>query len=87
MKQEVFKTWTLVLQLGISILVPIFLLVALGYILREKLNIDVMLICIILGVLVGVRNTYAIIKNYLKMMDSSKNKESELMKKHRNSLR
>ncbi|MBQ7743496.1 MAG: AtpZ/AtpI family protein [Lachnospiraceae bacterium] len=87
MKQEVFKTWTLVLQLGISILVPIFLLVALGYILREKLNIDVMLICIILGVLVGVINTYAIIKNYLKMMDSSKNKESELMKKHRNSLR
>ncbi|MBR1844560.1 MAG: AtpZ/AtpI family protein [Lachnospiraceae bacterium] len=87
MKQEVFKTWTLVLQLGISILVPIFLLVALGYILREKLNIDVMLICIILGVLVGVRNTYVIIKNYLKMMDSSKNKESELMKKHRNSLR
>ncbi len=87
MKQEVFKTWTLVLQLGISILVPIFLLVALGYILREKLNIDVMLICIILGVLVGVRNTYVIIKNYLKMMDSNKNKESELMKKHRNSLR
>lgn len=87
MKQEVFKTWTLVLQLGISILVPIFLLVALGYILREKLNIDMMLICIILGVLVGVRNTYVIIKNYLKMMDSSKNKESELMKKHRNSLR
>ena len=87
MKQEVFKTWTLVLQLGISILVPIFLLVALGYILREKLNIDVLLICIILGVLVGVRNTYVIIKNYLKMMDSSKNKESELMKKHRNSLR
>lgn len=87
MKQEVFKTWTLVLQLGISILVPIFLLVALGYILKEKLNIDVMLICIILGVLVGVRNTYVIIKNYLKMMDSSKNKESELMKKHRNSLR
>lgn len=87
MKSEVFKTWTLVLQIGITILVPLFLLVALGVFLRNNFNIDIMLVLVILGVAVGVRNVYAIINNYLKTMDNNKDKESELLKKHKKSLR
>ncbi|MBR3288680.1 MAG: AtpZ/AtpI family protein [Lachnospiraceae bacterium] len=85
-KQEVFKSWSLVLQLGISMLVPILMLVAIAYFIKTKLNIDLMLIFVILGVVVGARNVYVILRNYLKTM-SNGSKESELMKKHRESLK
>lgn len=85
-KSEVFKSWALVLQLGISMLVPILLLIALAHFIKLKTNVDLMLAFVILGLLVGVRNVYAIIKNYLSTMDNSQNKESELMKRHLKNL-
>ena len=81
-KSEVFKSWTLVLQLGISIMVPVFLMIVLAYIIRDYLKIDIMLLFVILGILAGVRNVYVILKNYLATMDTNKSKESELMRKH-----
>lgn len=86
MKSEVFKTWTLVLQLGITILVPILLLVALGVFLKEKVGVDITLVLLIFGVLVGVRNAFVIIKNFLDMMSRNKKHESELLKKHERSF-
>ncbi|MBR0039519.1 MAG: AtpZ/AtpI family protein [Lachnospiraceae bacterium] len=85
-KSEVFKSWTLVLQLGISMLVPIFMLVAVGYLIKTYLKVDLMLVFVILGLVVGIRNVYAILKNYLNSMENSKNKESELMKRHLKSI-
>ena len=85
-KSEVFKSWALVLQLGISMIVPILLLVAIGYIIKSKMNIDLMLAFTIIGLLVGIRNVYVILKNYLKTMDNGTNKESELMKRHLKNL-
>lgn len=81
-KSEVFKSWALVLQLGISIMVPLFLMIIFAQILKEKFEIDVMLVFVIIGVVTGVRNVYVILKNYLATMDTSRTKESELMKKH-----
>ncbi|MBP3201464.1 MAG: AtpZ/AtpI family protein [Lachnospiraceae bacterium] len=81
-KSEVFKSWALVLQLGISIMVPVFLMIVLAYIIRDYLKIDIMLLFVILGILAGVRNVYVILKNYLATMDTNKSKESELMRKH-----
>lgn len=86
-KSEVFKSWALVLQLGISILVPLFLMIIFAYLLKEYFKIDVMLIFVILGILAGVRNVYVILKNYLATMDTSRTKESELMKKHLKNLK
>lgn len=86
-KSEVFKSWTLVLQLGISMLVPIFLLIAFSCFLKEKFGIDFMLFFVILGFAVGIRNVYVILKNYLKTMSDGKNSESELMKKHLKSMK
>ena len=85
-KSDVFKSWALVLQLGISMMVPILLLVALAYFLKSKFGIDLMLAFVIFGVLVGIRNVYVILKNYLNTMDNNKNKESELLKKHLKNL-
>ena len=81
-KSEVFKSWALVLQLGISVLVPIFLMIVFAYIIKEYFKIDLMLLFVILGVLAGVRNVYVILKNFLATMDTDRSKESELMKRH-----
>ncbi len=85
-KSEVFKSWALVLQLGISMMVPILLLVAVAYFIKTKLNVDLMLFFVILGVIVGARNVYAILRNYLNSMGNGKNRESELMKRHLKSI-
>lgn len=85
-KSEVFKSWALVLQLGISMMVPILLLVAVAYFIKTKLNVDLMLFFVILGVIVGARNIFVILRNYLNSMDKSTNKESELMKRHLKSI-
>lgn len=68
-KKDVYTTLSLILQLGISILVPIFLLTILGLFLKSKFNFDILILLIILGVLAGFRNVVVILKNYLKMMD------------------
>ena len=81
-KSEVYKTWILVLQLGISMMVPIFLLVVIAYIVDKKFGFNFMLIAVIIGVIAGIRNVYVILHNYINTM--SKPKESELTKKHLN---
>ncbi len=86
MKKEVFKAWTLVLQIGISVLVPIFLLIAIGYLSKKYFQVDVMLICIILGVLSGVRNAYVLIRNYINSIPKKSKNESELLDKHLKSM-
>lgn len=85
-KSDVFKTWALVLQLGISMLVPILLLVAVAYFIKIHLEMDFMLFFVLLGVVVGARNVYVIIANYLRTMDKNKNKESELLERHLKNL-
>ena len=86
-KSEVFKSWALVLQLGISMLVPILMLVAIGHLIKVYVKLDLMLIFVLFGFAVGIRNVYVILRNYLKSMDNSANKESELMKKHLKSIK
>lgn len=81
-KHSVYKALILITQIGISIMVPIFLLLIIGNILKSKFNIDLVLILIIIGLIVGVRNAVYLIKNYLnedKYIDS----ESELKEKHK----
>ena len=86
-KSEVFKSWTLVLQLGISMLVPIFMLVAVGHLVKTYLKVDLMLIFVLLGLAVGIKNVYVILRNYLNTMNNDTRKESELMKKHLKSFK
>lgn len=57
-KQSVFRTFSLISQLGISILVPILMCTFLGRWLEEKVSLPVTIPFIILGILAGVRNAY-----------------------------
>lgn len=77
-KFEEFKAFTLVLELGISIIISICLLVALGIFIRSKFQIDLVLLFVIIGVAVGIRNAVIILKEYLKSMKNDK--------KHKNTL-
>lgn len=57
-KQSVFRTFALISQLGISILVPVLLCTFLGTWLEEKTSFPVFIPLLIIGVLAGIRNAY-----------------------------
>lgn len=62
-KQSVFKTFALISQLGISILVPVLLCAWLGSWLEEKISFPVFIPLVILGVLAGMRNAYILARH------------------------
>ena len=62
-KKSVHKTFALISQLGISMIVPILMCVFLGNWLEEKLVIPVTIPFIILGVLAGGRNVYLLARH------------------------
>lgn len=71
-KKSVYTTFTLISQLGISIIVPIFLCVFIGLFLEDKFSISITVPLIILGVLAGARNAYVLAKNAIKDIENEK---------------
>lgn len=61
-RKKVFRTLALVSQLGFSILAPVFLCVFLGIWLEEKFSFPLFVPLIIIGVLAGGRNAWALLK-------------------------
>ena len=83
-KSSVYKTLALITQIGISIMVPIFLMLIIGIIIKDRFNTNLLIWFIIIGVIVGIRNTIILISNFLKDDSmTNKNDESELIKKHK----
>ena len=83
-KNSVYKTLALITQIGISIMVPIFLMLIIGIIIKDRFNTNLLIWFIIIGVIVGIRNTIILISNFLKDdRMTNKNDESELTKKHK----
>lgn len=68
-KKSVYNTFLLISQLGISILVPIFLCIVAGTLLEKKFHITLTVPFIILGVLAGVRNAYVLLRKALEDME------------------
>ena len=83
-KSSVYKTLSLITQIGISIMVPIFLMLIIAIIIKNNYNINLILWFIIIGVVVGIRNTIVLIKNFINDNSiSDKKEESELVNKHK----
>ncbi len=61
-RKGVYRTLALITQLGISMLVPIFLCVFLGSYIDEKFNLNTFIPLMLLGMLAGARNVYKLIK-------------------------
>ena len=62
-KNSVYRTFALVSQVGISMIVPILLCTWLGSYLEDKLSIPVFIPLIILGILAGFRNVYYLVRH------------------------
>lgn len=60
--RETAKMLSLITQLGISVMVPIFLCVLLGSFLDDKFGTSTFVPLLILGILAGIRNCYIILK-------------------------
>lgn len=68
-KRELFKALSLISQLGISMMVPIFLCVLLGRFIDSKFSTAFVVPLLFLGILAGFRNCYIIIKPFLESDD------------------
>ena len=80
MNSKILRNLTLITQFSVSMLVPIFGLLFIGLIIRERFNIDIVVICLVLGVFSGFRNAFVLIMQYAKQNEKNTGK-SELLKK------
>lgn len=64
-KKEVFRSLALISQLGISVMVPMFLCLAIGLFLDKQFNTWFTIPLMILGILAGGRNAYILAKGVL----------------------
>lgn len=76
-KKSVYTTFALVSQLGISMVVPILLCTYVGAWLEEKIAFPFTIIFIVLGILAGGRNVYALLKNSTKKESDGEKDEEE----------
>ncbi|MFQ9932875.1 MAG: AtpZ/AtpI family protein [Lachnospiraceae bacterium] len=71
-KREVFRGLALITQLGINVMVPIFLCLFAGYIIDKKFGTSTILIFLILGILAGGRNAYMLAKGVIEENERDK---------------
>lgn len=64
-KKEVFRSLTLVTQLGISVMVPVFLCIFVGVMVDKYFHTSTTVWLLFLGILAGGRNAYILAKNVL----------------------
>lgn len=74
--REVFKAFTMVLQFGINMLVPIFMCTMAGVWLGDEFDIDWIVIPLFfVGALAGYTNVYKMARGFLKDQDTKKEKD------------
>ena len=73
--KSVYTTFALISQLGISMIVPIFLCIFIGVRLDEKFGWETTIPLILVGVLAGVRNVYVLAKQASSAIEGEKDDE------------
>ncbi len=75
-KREIVQAFSMVLQFGINMLVPIALCTVLGVWLGDKYNMDWIVIpFFFIGALAGYTSIYKMVKGFLKDKDTKKEKD------------
>ena len=77
--KSVFKSFFLVTQLGISVMVPIALCVAVGVLIDRHFGTWWVIPLLIIGFAAGIRNAAILLTNTLKEDDKTKNNHEERM--------
>jgi hypothetical protein len=62
---QLVKMIYLILQIGLTMLVTVFICIGLGYLLEHFLGINLMALLIVLGVLAGMRSAYVLIRKFV----------------------
>lgn len=57
-RKEVFRSLTMITQLGVSVMVPIFMCLFIGYMIDKYFNTSTILVFLFLGIGAGIRNAY-----------------------------
>ncbi len=74
---KVFTTLALVSQIGLSMVVPIVLCTYVGTWLEGKFSFPFTIVFIVLGILAGGRNVYALLQNSIKKESEGKENEEK----------
>lgn len=75
---ETGRGLSLILQLGLSVLVPLFLCLALGIWLQDRFRRDwIVLVMLVLGILAGGRNAYVLARDYIRDSERRDRKKFE----------
>lgn len=69
---KVIKTLALLSQLGISMLVPVFLMLWLGSWMNDRFGLQIIPLFILLGIGAGLRNCYLLLKNAVRDSENYK---------------
>ena len=72
-KKSVYKSFAMISQVGIAMLVPIFLCCMLGLFLEEQFSIPAFIPLFFIGALAGMRNVYVMLSAIYKENDDKKN--------------
>lgn len=72
-KKSVYKSLAMISQVGIAMMVPIFLCCMLGLFLRNKFGIPAFLPLFFVGALAGMRNVYIMLSAIFKEDEKKKN--------------
>ena len=73
--KKVYQTLALISQLGISMIAPVILCTVLGVYLDEKFSLSLTIPLIILGILAGGRNVYALVRHTSKQIAEEEDEE------------
>ena len=74
-KKSVYTTFSMISQVGISMIVPILLCTYAGVWLEEKFDFPWTVIMIVVGVLAGVRNVIAMVKRMKQITEEDTDEE------------
>ena len=74
-RKGVFQTLSLISQLGISMIAPVIFCTIAGVYLDEKFSLSLTIPFILLGILAGARNVYALVRHASKVIEEQKDEE------------
>lgn len=80
-KRELTESFSMVLQFGLNMIIPIAMCIGLGVWLGDKYNMDWIVIPLFfVGALAGYTSIFKMVKQYLRRMDRKTKKEKDVKK-------
>lgn len=62
---DVWKSFAMITQLGLTVLAPIILCVGIGWFLEGKCSVNLMIPLLIIGILAGIRNAWTLCRQMI----------------------